>query len=62
MVSVTGTLELLYVPFKDLINPQTMRTEVRYIRSGSDFHRLARFLETQTDEKTEWNPAPRPEL
>jgi ATP-dependent phosphofructokinase / diphosphate-dependent phosphofructokinase len=62
MVSVTGQLDLLFVPFKELINPETMRTEVRYIRQGSDFHRLARFLETRTDDITHWNPAPRTEL
>jgi 6-phosphofructokinase len=49
MVSVTGQLDLQYVPFGDLINPETLRTEVRLIERGSDFHRLARFLETRTD-------------
>lgn len=47
MVSVSGQLELHYEPFDNLIDPRTLVTVVRYIRSGSDFHRLARFLETQ---------------
>ncbi len=46
MVSVSGQLELNYVPFNQLVDPDTLVTVVRYIKSGSDFHRLARFLET----------------
>jgi 6-phosphofructokinase 1 len=46
MVSVSGQLELNYVPFEKLIDPQTLVTKVRYIEPDSDFHRLARFLET----------------
>ncbi len=46
MVSVSGQLELNYVPFNQLVDPDTLVTVVRYIESGSDFHRLARFLET----------------
>jgi 6-phosphofructokinase 1 len=46
MVSVTGQLDLHYVPFSELINPQTLVTVVRYIDPNSDFHKLARFLET----------------
>ncbi len=61
MVSVVGQLELSYVPFKDLINPQTMKTEVRLIENGSDYHRLARFLETRTDKITDWSPGRRQE-
>ncbi|MCK4413260.1 MAG: 6-phosphofructokinase [Candidatus Eisenbacteria sp.] len=49
MVSVSGQLDLRYVPFHQLINPKSLRTEVRYIRPGSDFHRLARFLESKTE-------------
>ena len=49
MVSVGGQLDLQYVPFADLIDAESLRTEVRFIPSGSDFHRLARFLETKTD-------------
>ncbi len=50
MVSVSGQLELHYEPFEKLIDPQTLVTVVRYIKSGSDFHRLARFLETQVSD------------
>jgi 6-phosphofructokinase 1 len=46
MVSVTGQLQLHYEPFEKLIDPQTLVTVVRYIENGSDFHKLARFLET----------------
>jgi 6-phosphofructokinase len=61
MVSAGGQLDLSYVPFKDLINPENLRTEIRYIRHGSDFHRLARFLETRTDKIADWNTGRRPE-
>lgn len=46
MVSVSGQLQLNYVPFDDLVDPQTLVTRVRYVTPGCDFHRLARFLET----------------
>jgi 6-phosphofructokinase 1 len=49
MVSVTGQLDLRYVPFRELVNPETLITEVRFVNPGSDFHRLARFLETRVD-------------
>jgi len=49
MVSVSGQLDLHYVPFEKLVDPQTLVTKVRFIQPGSDFHRLARFLETCTD-------------
>jgi len=49
MVSVAGQLELTFVPFDELINQQTLLTEIRFIRPGSDFHRLARFLESKTE-------------
>jgi 6-phosphofructokinase len=61
MVSVTGQLELRYVPFADLINRDTLLTEVRFIEPGSDFHRLARFLETRTDKLPDWAPGQRRE-
>ncbi len=61
MVSVTGQLDLRYVPFSDLVNAQTLRTEVRYIERGSDFHRLARFLETRVDRIGDWAPGRRTE-
>jgi 6-phosphofructokinase 1 len=44
MVSVSGQLDLHYVPFDKLVDPQTLVTVVRFIRPESDFHRLARFL------------------
>jgi 6-phosphofructokinase 1 len=50
MVSVAGQLELNYVPFDTLINPETLVTTVRYVEPTSDFHRLARFLETYVNE------------
>ncbi len=46
MVSAAGQLELHYVPFEQLVNPETLVTVVRHIEAHSDFHRLARFLET----------------
>ena len=49
MVSVAGQLDLHYVPFDRLVDPQTLVTKVRFIETDSDFHRLARFLETCTD-------------
>jgi 6-phosphofructokinase len=49
MVSVSGQLDLRYVPFKELVNPETLITEVRFVEPGSDFHRLARFLETRVE-------------
>ena len=61
LVSVVGQLDLAYVPFKDLVNHQTLKTEVRFIRSGSDYHRLARFLETRTDKIVDWSPGRRQE-
>lgn len=54
MVSTEGQLELTYVAFEKLIDPTTLKTEVRFIHSGSDFHRLAHFLETRVDQER-WN-------
>jgi 6-phosphofructokinase 1 len=50
MVSVAGQLELRYVPFNQLVDPATLVTVVRFIEPGSDFHRLARFLETYVND------------
>ncbi|MBE0416907.1 MAG: 6-phosphofructokinase [Coriobacteriia bacterium] len=47
MVSVEKQLELKYVPFDDLIDPETLKTRVRLIERESDFYRLARSLEYQ---------------
>ncbi len=49
MVSVSGQLDLEYVPFSQLIDAETLKTQVRFIRPGCDFHQLARFLETRTE-------------
>jgi 6-phosphofructokinase 1 len=46
MISVKGQLDLQYVEFDELIDPETLVTVVRYIETDSDFHQLARFLET----------------
>ena len=50
MVSVSGQFELNYVPFEKLVDPETLVTVVRYVDPNSDFHRLARFLETYVNE------------
>lgn len=50
MVSVSGQLDLNYVPFERLVDPQTLVTKVRFVEPTSDFHRLARFLETYVNE------------
>lgn len=49
MVSVSGQFNLHYVPFEELVDPVTLVTKVRFIDTKSDFHRLARFLETCID-------------
>ena len=49
------------MPFKELVNPETLKTEVRFIKPGTDFHRLARFLETRTDSISDWSPGRREE-
>lgn len=49
MVSVTGQLDLQFVPFGELVDPETLHTGVRYLRTGSDFHKLARQLETRIE-------------
>ncbi|MFK7769605.1 MAG: 6-phosphofructokinase, partial [Mariniblastus sp.] len=50
MVSVSGQLDLHYEPFENLVDPKTLVTVVRYIDPDSDFHRLARFLETHVND------------
>ncbi len=50
MVSVSGQLDLTYVPFEDLVDPETLITNVRFVEPKSDFHRLARFLETYVND------------
>jgi len=61
MVSVEGQLDLTYVPFDQLVDPETLITEVRFIQPGSDFHRLARFLETRMEATARWTLGRRPE-
>jgi 6-phosphofructokinase 1 len=51
MISVAGQLDLRYVEFKELVDPATLVTDVRFIREGSDFQRLARELETRLPRK-----------
>ena len=46
MVSISGQMNLNFVPFSALIDPETMKTKVRFIEANSDFQRLARYLET----------------
>ncbi|MEJ7603561.1 MAG: 6-phosphofructokinase [Kofleriaceae bacterium] len=36
MVSVEGQLDLNYVAFKELVDPKSLKTDVRFIRTGSD--------------------------
>ncbi|MFW6171076.1 MAG: 6-phosphofructokinase [Planctomycetota bacterium] len=50
MVSVSGQLDLHYVPFSTLVDPETLVTIIRYVEPNSDFHQLARFLETYIHE------------
>lgn len=50
MVSVSGQLDLHYVPFDTLVDQNTLVTKVRFIRPGSDFHKLARFLTTSIND------------
>jgi 6-phosphofructokinase 1 len=45
MVSVEGQLTLVYRPFATLVDEKTMKTRVRFIEPGSDFHKLGRALE-----------------
>jgi 6-phosphofructokinase 1 len=47
MVSIAGQLDLQFVPFSDLIAPGQLRTDVRFIERGSDFHALAHALGTR---------------
>lgn len=51
MVSVSGQLNLEFVPFEELVDPDTLVTVVRYIEPDSDFQQLTRFLETYVNEE-----------
>ncbi len=61
LISVSGQLDLHFVPFHALIHQATLRTEVRYIKTGSDFHKLARFLEARNAPASDWAPGARRE-
>jgi 6-phosphofructokinase 1 len=61
MVSAGGQLDLHYVPFSELVDDSTLRTEVRFIENDSDFHRLARFLEARDDPTPDFAAVRRPE-
>lgn len=62
MVSCSGQFKLEYVPFSSLVNETTLSTDVRFIETGSDFHKLARFLETRVDPLRDWSPGRRKEI
>ena len=49
MVSVGGQFNISYVPFENLVDPETLVTKVRFIETGSDFHRMARLLELRSE-------------
>ena len=51
MVSVSGQFKLQYVPFEELVDPESLITVVRFIPPESDFQRLTRFLETYVNEE-----------
>jgi 6-phosphofructokinase 1 len=59
MVSVKDQFQLTYVPFSDLVDPKTLITNVRFIKPGCDYHRLARFLETRSENESGWSPGRR---
>jgi ATP-dependent phosphofructokinase / diphosphate-dependent phosphofructokinase len=47
MVSVSGQLQLRYVPFAQIVDPVRLRADVRFVDRGSDIHRLAMELGTR---------------
>ncbi len=47
MVSTSGQLDLRYVPFDEIVDPATFRTEVRYVGLDSDFRRMVQMLGTR---------------
>jgi ATP-dependent phosphofructokinase / diphosphate-dependent phosphofructokinase len=59
MVSVSGQLELHYVDFAELVNPETLVTVVRHVDPDSDFHKLVRFLETYVNKEATNREVPR---
>ena len=62
MVSVSGQLDLRYVPVHGARQPgDTCAPRCGSSSTGSDFHRLARFLETRIDQIVDWSPGRRKE-
>ena len=59
-MGIAGQLDLVYVPFTRLVNPETLVTQVRFIRPESDFYRMARFLETRVERVRSEAPAAGP--
>ena len=61
MVSVGGQLDLTYVPFKDLIDPQTLKTDVRFIRHGSRLFQTRALLSKRRipTRVADWSPGTR---
>ena len=49
MVSTNGQFDITFVPFGNIIAGENLRADVRFIETGSDFHQLARFLETRVE-------------
>jgi 6-phosphofructokinase 1 len=49
MVSITGQLDLRFIPFEKLLTPGSLTPEVRYVDTDSDFHRMSRQLATRVD-------------
>ena len=49
MVSTNGQFDITFVPFENIIIGENLRAEVRFVQPGSDFHQLARFLETRVE-------------
>jgi 6-phosphofructokinase 1 len=47
MVSTSGQLDLRYVPFDEIVDPATFRTEVRYVGLDSDFRRMVQMMGTR---------------
>ena len=48
MISVTGQLDLRYVPFSELVRDD-LGVDMRLIERGSDYHRLAQELATRIE-------------
>ena len=64
IVVVEGILVLYEAELRQLFGLRVFvdtDPDVRFIRTGSDYHRLARFLETRTDKIVEWSPGRRQE-